>query len=67
MIISRLKWWAMSLFILYVAFSSAAYAISVQSQLFPLGGNQYRYVYTVTNDDSLGAGVAVKLFDIEQA
>jgi hypothetical protein len=29
-----------------------------------LGGNKYQYVYTVTNDGSLGAGVAVKLFDI---
>jgi len=46
------------------ALSSAAHAIAIQSQLSPLGGNQYRYVYTVKNDSSLGAGVAVRLFDI---
>jgi hypothetical protein len=40
------------------------YATVVQYQLLPLGGNDYRYVYTVTNDGSLGAGTAIELFDI---
>jgi hypothetical protein len=39
-------------------------AVSVQYNLVPVGGNVYRYVYTVTNDGSLGGGAAVMLFDI---
>lgn len=41
-----------------------AFAVSVQYELTPLGGSNYRYVYTVTNDGSLGAGIAVELFDV---
>jgi hypothetical protein len=48
----------------HLMLTSTAHAITVQYELIPLGGNQYRYVYTVTNDGSLGAGVAVKLFDL---
>ena len=43
----------------------AAEAVTIGYQLFPLGGNLYRYEYTVTNEGSLGAGVAVRLFDIQ--
>lgn len=63
--ITKCKWLAIAFAMMYVMFSSATYAISVNSQLYSLGSNQYRYVYTVTNDGSLGSGVAVKLFDIE--
>ena len=62
---TKCKWLAIALAMVYVTLSSAAQAISVQSQLDSLGGNQYRYVYKVTHDGSLGAGVAVRLFDIE--
>jgi hypothetical protein len=48
----------------HLMLTSTAHAITVQYELIPLGGNQYRYVYTVTNDGSLGAGVAVSLFDL---
>ncbi|CDH45407.1 PEP-CTERM sorting domain-containing protein [Candidatus Contendibacter odensensis] len=41
-----------------------AQAISIQYQLTSLGGDAYRYDYTVANDGSLGSGVSLKLFDI---
>ena len=41
-----------------------SYAISIDYQLQNIGGNRYQYVYTVTNDGSLGAGVPVRLFDV---
>jgi hypothetical protein len=40
------------------------WAIPITFTLDPLGGTLYRYTYTVANDGSLGAGVAVELFDI---
>lgn len=39
-------------------------AVSVTYDLIALGGNAFRYDYTISNDGSLGAGVAVELFDI---
>ncbi len=42
--------------------ASSANAIQITSGLTSLGGNQYRYTYTVENDGSTGA--AVELFDI---
>jgi hypothetical protein len=39
-------------------------AITIGFDLQALGGDHYRYTYTVTNDGSLGAGVALELFDI---
>jgi len=53
-----------SIVILHVTLSTTAHAIKVQYDLIPLGGEQYRYVYTVTNDGSLGDGVSVSLFDL---
>ncbi|MEE9493464.1 MAG: hypothetical protein V3W04_08815 [Gammaproteobacteria bacterium] len=45
-------------------FSASSQAISISYDLIANGGNDYRYEYTVTNDGSLGAGIAVGLFDI---
>ena len=47
-----------------LSFSTSAHAISVQYGLTSLGGNAYRYEYSIANDGSLGAGVPVELFDI---
>ena len=47
-----------------LSFSTSAHAISVQYGLTSLGGNAYRYDYSIANDGSLGAGVPVELFDI---
>lgn len=44
--------------------SLPAFAVSVQYELTPLGGSNYRYVYTVSNDGSLGSGASVELFDV---
>jgi len=44
--------------------SSTAHAVFIQYELVPLGGSSYRYVYSVENNGSLGAGVAVSLFDV---
>jgi len=43
---------------------SAAGAVSVQYTLVPMGGNVYRYIYSITNDGSLPGGAPVQLFDI---
>lgn len=51
-------------FIAASAASAAANAVVVQYNLVPLGSNNYRYVYTVENNGSLGAGVEVSLFDV---
>lgn len=45
-------------------YSTIAHAISVQYRLISFGANQYQYIYTITNDGSLGNGKAVKLFEI---
>jgi hypothetical protein len=45
-------------------FASPVYAISIMSEVQSLGGSTYRSVYSVTNDGSLGSGIAVELFDI---
>jgi len=42
----------------------SASAISIGYDLTDLGGGSYQYDYTVTNDGTLGAGVAVEAFDI---
>ncbi|ANB03668.1 hypothetical protein ECTOBSL9_0942 [Ectothiorhodospira sp. BSL-9] len=44
--------------------SQAALAIPIQYKVESLGGNDFRYEYTVTNDGSLGAGVALEGFTI---
>jgi len=41
-----------------------SYAVSVQYSLSSLSPNNYRYDYTLINDGSLGAGVALELLDI---
>jgi hypothetical protein len=41
-----------------------AATISIQYTVTPLGGNLYRYVYTISNNGSLGSGVNVQFFDI---
>jgi hypothetical protein len=50
--------------ILQMMYSTIAHAISVQYRLISFGANQYQYIYTITNDGSLGNGKAVKLFEI---
>jgi len=44
--------------------STPALATSVQYTLLPLGGDSYRYEYSVSNDGSLGSGVGIQLFDL---
>lgn len=53
-------WWLVG----WLGFCSSAYAITIDYVLVSLGANDYRYEYTVTNDGSLGPGVALELFDI---
>ena len=47
-----------------LSLATSAHAIAIQYDLSSLGGNAYRYDYTITNDGSLGASVPVQLFDI---
>ena len=49
---------------LYPQIAGSAGPVSVQYALVPMGGNVYRYVYTITNNGSLPSGAAIKLFDI---
>ncbi len=42
-----------------------AQASIVQYSLTALGGNTYQYDYSVTNDGSLGAGVAIEAFAVQ--
>ncbi len=51
------------LFLALVIFQPAS-AVVIEYELTDLGGDRYRYDYTVINDGSLGAGVSVQLFDI---
>lgn len=51
-------------FLLITGLTAPAQAVSIQYDVVALGGNQYRYDYSVTNDGSLGSGAAVQLFDI---
>ena len=44
--------------------AQTAHAIPINYELTSLGGTSYRYDYTVTNDGSLGAGVAIDWFAI---
>lgn len=53
-------WWLVSM----LAVCSSAKAITIDYALVSLGGDSYRYEYTVTNDGSLGSGVALEIFDI---
>ena len=39
-------------------------AVSIQYKLVPVGGNVYRYVYSITNSSPTGTGAPVQLFDI---
>lgn len=39
-----------------LANAAQALAISIQYQLFDLGGNEYAYEYTVINNDTVGGG-----------
>jgi len=43
---------------------SVAHATGVQYDLLALGGSDYRYIYTVENDGTLGAGMSIGLFDV---
>lgn len=42
----------------------ASPSISIQYTLVPMGGNVYRYVYSITNNGSLAGGASVQLIDI---
>ncbi len=46
------------------AHTQTASAITIHYDLTALGGDDYRYVYTVTNDGSLGASTALEGFSI---
>jgi hypothetical protein len=50
--------------LLIAGLTAPAQAISIQYDVIALGGNQYRYDYSITNDGSLGSGTAIQLFDI---
>lgn len=41
-----------------------AQALAIIYDLTDLGGDRYRYDYTIKNDGSLGAGIALEIFDI---
>jgi hypothetical protein len=43
---------------------TVAGTISVSYNLVSLGGNVYRYVYSITNNGSVGGGAPVQLFDV---
>jgi hypothetical protein len=55
---------AVGLLALMCGFASDARASSLGYSVISLGGDNYRYVYSVTNDGSLGSGVALRLFDV---
>lgn len=55
---------AASSFLSILLSTSPLFAISIRSEVLSVGGAMYRSVYSVTNDGSLGSGVAVELFDI---
>lgn len=44
--------------------TQTASAIAIHYDLTALGGDDYRYAYTITNDGSLGAGTALEWFAI---
>lgn len=48
----------------FLLVAQTASAITIHYDLTALGGNDYRYEYTVTNDGSLGAGAALEWFAI---
>ena len=50
--------------IIFWSVPSIASTVSMTYELTPLGGNVYRYDYSVDNNGSLGAGVPIELFDI---
>ena len=50
------------LLVLFAA--QSAKAVTVEYNLAALGGNSFQYEYTVTNDGSLGAGVAIEWFAV---
>ena len=45
-------------------FTSPTHATTITFEVLSLGGTTYRSVYAITNDGSLGPGIAVELFDI---
>lgn len=47
-------------------FSAHAFAatVSIQYKLVPMGGNVYRYVYSITHSGPAGTGAPVQFFDI---
>lgn len=55
---------ASSFLVILCSLTTPAHAASVQYNLVALGSNDYRYVYSITNDGSLGSGVALQLFDV---
>jgi len=57
------KPWIWAAALVLVVFGPAVAATSIQYTLVPVGGNVYRYVYTVTNNSPI-AGAPVQLFDI---
>jgi hypothetical protein len=47
----------------WLAYAAGASASTLSASVVPLGGQQYRFVYTLRNDGSLGAA-AIRSFDI---
>src|SRR5262245_23660898 len=50
--------------LLAVAWSGPSRATVITAELTALGGDEYRAVYSVANDGSLGGGSAIVLFDV---
>jgi hypothetical protein len=61
MLMPRLVW---SSLVLLCGFAGSVQALAITFDVVALGGERYRYAYSLFNDGSLGAGVAVELFDI---
>jgi hypothetical protein len=61
---SRSCTWAAVLVLALSALASAAGTTPVLFRVISMGGNVYRYVYTLTNNGSLPGGAPLQLFDI---
>lgn len=59
------KGMALVFFLALQSVPSYSHAAKITYDLASLGGDDFRYEYTVENDGSLGAGVAVELIDID--
>ena len=64
-VIVQVRLWVLSAAIILLSFQASADTIPFSYTLVNLGGGEYQYDYTIYNNGSLGAGVAVQLFDVD--